>query len=142
MKTSTVIGIGVLAALGLGAYYLYTTSQATTNTTTAGTPTGSGGTTATNPTSLLTGASSLLGGLISDTGIGSDLGGIFSGSGGSQSTTTSGGNPTYSTPISTNYVQQQVLAGNLGPSDFQTPDQALEAGVPTDVEDNYLYGDQ
>ena len=132
MKTSTVIGIGVLAALGLGAYYLYTKSQATTNTTTAGTPTGSGGTTATNPTSLLTGASSLLG----------DLGGIFSGSGGSQSTTTSGGNPTYSTPISTNYVQQQVLAGNLGPSDFQTPDQALEAGVPTDVEDNYLYGDQ
>jgi len=74
MKTQTVIALGILAALGLGAYWLYTKSQATTNTTTVGIPIGSGGLTATIPTSTLAaGASSLLSGLISD------IGGVFSG---------------------------------------------------------------
>ena len=38
MKTQTVIALGILAALGLGAYYLYTKSQTQTNTTTVGVP--------------------------------------------------------------------------------------------------------
>lgn len=98
MKTETVIGIAVLGALGLGAYWLYTKNQARTNTTGVSIPIGGGGVTATIPTTALAGGlADLLGGVLHD------LGGIFSGAGGSQSTTTSGGNPTYSTPISTDY---------------------------------------
>ncbi len=74
MKTQTVIALGVLAALGLGAYYLYTKSQARTNTTSVSVPIGSGGLTATIPTSTLgAAAGSLFSGIVSD------IGGVFSG---------------------------------------------------------------
>lgn len=97
MKTGTVIGIAVLGALGLGAYWLYTKSQAKTNTTGVSIPIGGGGVTATIPTTALAGGiSNLFGGIVSD------LGGIFSGSGGTQTTTTSDNTGSlYSTPIST-----------------------------------------
>jgi hypothetical protein len=161
MKTSTVIGLAILAALGVGAYYIYTKSSATTAaaasaaglttaqylalTTAQRAQVTSGTLTTAQAISLAGAAAPVVNTLISD------LGGLFGG-GSTQTTPTSTAlSPASSTPISTtifddpqneaNYVQQQVAAGNLNASDFNTANDALAAGVDqSDVEDAYYSG--
>jgi hypothetical protein len=89
MKTQTVVLVAVIVGGALVGYYLWNKNQQKTNTTSATIPIGSGGVTASIPTSWLgsaigSAASSLL----------SDLGGLFGG----------GGTQTVATPVATPVV--------------------------------------
>lgn len=98
MKTSTVIGIAVIGAIGLGAYWLWTKRQQNVNTTGVSIPIGNsgGGVTATIPTTVLAGGLATL-----FNGVVQDIGGVFSGGTTQTQPTNYADSSTYSTPIAT-----------------------------------------